>query len=987
MKRLIIGLIGALVLVQGGVVFGAFNRNTDPNLVAYWTLDEGTGTLAADSSPAGGNSGTLKCTATTNPTLPAWVSGIFGGGVQFNGTNNYIDCGTGAALNPTGSFSVSLWANIGAWSSAWNNVMFSKCGENSAGWQLRQYSNTMFCFTTRGTGTEDFPSTVAPSLNQWIHITCVFDMAGGTKTIYFNGVQNAQVTGLTGTRIATTTNPAYIGARNIGSGPVAFFNGILDDVRAYNRALSAAEVTALLVNTSSSKGIPANKAVDVQAVKPLSWTPATAFAGKHKVYLGTDSVAVKNGSASVLVSAAQDANSYQPPSRLAWGTTYYWRVDELSTPPVAGNIWQFTTEPQFYIVGTTLGTATSGAITATASSTAVGWSAKHTVDSNGLTGDMHNTLSTSMWLNDPTKETGPYPYIQYTFDRVYYLDSMLVWNYNAEGEDLNGNGIGNALVQYSTSTDPNNIVWTTLNTFALNPAFGYGSILPTDTLLLGGIPAKYVRITAKSNQGGDLSIGVGLSEVRFYYRLDWARVLAPANNVTGLDPTKVVLGWRPGRDAISNNVNLGTDPNALTKVNSLPSASYSPTGLNFGTKYYWRIDEVNGTTTWPGILWSFTTQEYSYPPIDDMESYTNDVASGKAIFQTWADGYTNPAINGSQVGYGTGTSYVETTIVHSPKQSMPFFYTNTTAAISEATRTFTTGQDWTVSGADTLSPWVQGVPTSYLGLNNGMILMNGSGADISGTADAFHFAYKNLSGDGTIIAKVESVDATDVWSKAGVMIRATLDAGSMEAANVVSGSSGISFQYRPTAAAATTAVTVTGLKAPYWVKLTRTGDVFKAQQSPDGITWTDTTATPSTTIVMGTNVLIGLAVTSHNANLVAGARFSNISINGTAVSAGDLTVVDVGMTTPTPAGNKLDRFYVALEDSAAHRVEYSPDPYAVVAGTWQQWKIPLSAFSSAGVNVHSVKKMTIGVGDKTKPASGATGQLYIDDIMFGHPAQ
>jgi hypothetical protein len=62
------------------------------------------------------------------------------------------------------------------------------------------------------------------------------------------------------------------------------------------------------------------------------------------------------------------------------------------------------------------------------------------------------------------------------------------------------------------------------------------------------------------------------------------------------------------------------------------------------------------------------------------------------------------------------------------------------------------------------------------------------------------------------------------------------------------------------------------------------------------------------------------------------------------------------------------------------------DSLAVGAGTWTQWKIPLSTLTSAGVNADSIKKMVIGVGDTSKPASKATGLIYIDDIGYGRPA-
>jgi hypothetical protein len=80
--------------------------------------------------------------------------------------------------------------------------------------------------------------------------------------------------------------------------------------------------------------------------------------------------------------------------------------------------------------------------------------------------------------------------------------------------------------------------------------------------------------------------------------------------------------------------------------------------------------------------------------------------------------------------------------------------------------------------------------------------------------------------------------------------------------------------------------------------------------------------------------------------------------------------------------------YVAIQDSAGKtRVVRHPDPAAAALATWQEWRIPLNEFTSAGVNMTRVKKMSIGAGDRTAPVKGGAGLLYIDDIGFGHPAQ
>jgi hypothetical protein len=139
-----------------------------------------------------------------------------------------------------------------------------------------------------------------------------------------------------------------------------------------------------------------------------------------------------------------------------------------------------------------------------------------------------------------------------------------------------------------------------------------------------------------------------------------------------------------------------------------------------GGDYYWRIDEVEaGGTVHTGYVWTFTVADYLI--VDNFESYTNTV--GERVFETWIDGigFTQPAPGdpgngtGAAVGHDVwsqGTPYrqiVEIANVHGGNQAMPLYYDNTAAPYySEAERTWTTVQDWTAEGVDTLSLWVRG---------------------------------------------------------------------------------------------------------------------------------------------------------------------------------------------------------------------------------------------------------------------------------------
>ena len=79
--------------------------------------------------------------------------------------------------------------------------------------------------------------------------------------------------------------------------------------------------------------------------------------------------------------------------------------------------------------------------------------------------------------------------------------------------------------------------------------------------------------------------------------------------------------------------------------------------------------------------------------------------------------------------------------------------------------------------------------------------------------------------------------------------------------------------------------------------------------------------------------------------------------------------------------NAAEQLYVAVEDNAGHvKVVNHPDPETVRVGTWQEWNIELTQFSAAGVNLKAVKKMYIGLGNRTSPTVGGTGTIYVDDI-------
>jgi len=487
----------------------------------------------------------------------------------------------------------------------------------------------------------------------------------------------------------------------------------------------------------------------------------------------------------------------------------------------------------------------------------------------------------------------------------------------------------------------------------------------------------------------------------------------PANGSIVDVRTATPLTWSAGDSAAKHDVYLGTDANAVGAADASDAAGiyrrrqnaadYTPEDIAWGQKYYWRVDEINADETITrGKVWTFNMADYLI--VDTFESYTNN--SPDRVFQTWVDGmgYSpddyfpdgHPG-NGSNAAVGNDIwspdspdyngNIMERTNVYSGSQAMPMDYNNIISPYySEAERTWATAQNWTLNDVNTLVLHFRGEPVDFQQIAPDHILMSAAGWDIwhdSGLTrfDEFRFVYKRLTGDGTIIARVDSVVNTNVWAKAGVMMRESLDWASRHASVFVTPGQGVAFQRRLTNNAAGVSINQTGVQAPLWVKLTRTGDLLTAQHSADGKTWVDVTSASgpsSDTVILGPTVYIGLALTSHSAGVATTAEFSGIATTGSV--SGQWQVADIGVDHP---GNSPDSLYVAVQDSANRTaVVTHTDENAVLQSTWQRWTIDLALLKSAGVNLKAVKKMFIGVGDRKNPQPDGSGVIYLDDIRL-----
>ncbi|MCK4913959.1 MAG: hypothetical protein KAS69_05120 [Planctomycetes bacterium] len=164
-----------------------------------------------------------------------------------------------------------------------------------------------------------------------------------------------------------------------------------------------------------------------------------------------------------------------------------------------------------------------------------------------------------------------------------------------------------------------------------------------------------------------------------------------------------------------------------------------------------------------------------------------------------------------------------------------------------------------------------------LDVSGGIYTVTGAGCDFWGNYDEGHYAYRRLSGDCQITARVVSMTNTDYWAKAGVMIRESryVDSKCVLMA-MTPDSKNATFQWRSTTGGDTTASTQYSLSLPYWVRLVRVGDTFKAYRSSNGTSWTQQGSTQ--TISMSEDIYIGLAVTSHSVGNLCTAVFGNVDI-------------------------------------------------------------------------------------------------------------
>jgi hypothetical protein len=699
------------------------------DLVAWWALDDGSGTIAKDSAghPSGPHDGTLQ-------NGPQWQSGdvmVGVGALEFDGVDDRIVVesfdveGSGitiaawikppdlAAMNDPRMVSKAQGGGTG--DHYWAMVL-SGTGEDNLEFRLRTDSGG----ATRRTSPEG--NDMQP--DEWAHVAVTWDADDPVMRLYKNG-EEIDSTSKAGTAVGVGPGVRIgVGNQSVSAGADSMdrpFPGILDEVRVYERGLSAEDIGELFVwqgtpvpSTMARNPDPPDGTLIEETWVNLGWT-AGDFAASHDVYLGDDLSAVENATRGseefrgnqTLTFYVAGFPGYAYPEGLTAGTTYYWRIDEVNeadpNSPWKGNVWSFSIPPK---------------------------TAYNPDPANGaeFVGPDNITLS---WT----------PGFGAKLHTVYLGD-----DYDEVNNAIAGVPSGSA------SYEP------------------------------GPLEREKVYYWRVDESDG---LGTYKGDIWAFTTPGAACVPQPANGAVDVEHT-TILTWTPAETADSHNVYFGTDRDAVESATTdspeykgnraLGSESYDPGQLVWETSYHWRVDAVYGANTVKGLVWSFTTADFLV--VDNFENYTDDDTAGQAIWQTWIDGLDVPD-NGAQVGY-LFPPYCEQTIVHGGSQSMPLLYVNEADVMnSEVSLTLTSPRDWTAQDVGELSLWFRGDSVNaadplYVAISNAA---GGSGVVAHSEVDAAHAVTWNqwviplhsFADQGINLANVDKI-AIGLGSKGGTPV-------------------------------------------------------------------------------------------------------------------------------------------------------------------------------------------------------------------------
>ena len=365
---------------------------------------------------------------------------------------------------------------------------------------------------------------------------------------------------------------------------------------------------------------------------------------------------------------------------------------------------------------------------------------------------------------------------------------------------------------------------------------------------------------------------------------------------TRYDLCRVVLQWEV---ALGKNFSIDVSDDAITwttlatKTNNVSFSNYISLQ---GSGRYVRMYGTARGTSYGYSLYSFDV--FGTPSAGDCPVpgglSTSDIYESNATIHWQANGKANFNVQYKAVtsaNWTIATSDTNLLVINNLACGADYLYKVQTACSATDTSAYSATASFSeLTCGSNCNP----LPTRWSTLDIGntsipgsacynpdVFTLKGSGNDIGSTADAFRFAFKTVVGDGEFNARVLTMDQSNASNKCGIMIRESLSSGSKFAFIGLTSSSGAFFENRAaTDGNSSAASSATGIAPAYWIKLIKSGGVYSASISPDGINWLPLGSPVDAGFGNGVPVYAGLAITSHNNTILSLATVDNYSFTG-----------------------------------------------------------------------------------------------------------
>ena len=776
------------------------------SLRAWWKLDETSGTNADDTTGRV-QDGTVSGAA--------WASGISGNALNFDGVDDGVLIGTAAAVTGSGDLSLAAWVKVDSGSPLGTVIQQREAGAtgHQGEYMLNVNANGTVNFFIYGTSTYQFDLTTAATINdgEWHHLTAL--RSGTTGKIYIDGVEAANGSG---TIQALQSRAVSIGYDHRDSNKR--FDGLIDDVRIYERALSAVEIDGLH---------------DV-----LVPNRAPAFT--------TDPVVKAAASEDAAYTGSLAANANDPD----FG-------DALSFSKVSGPSW--------------LSVASNGALSGTPGNANVGANSfsVRVTDSAGLSDDATLSITVTNTNDAPVFAADPMNGGSAT------EDSAFSGSLSGTASDVDA---GDTLSYSKVSGPP----WLSVaSNGALSGTPGNSDVGPSSFTIRvtdsGGLSDDAVWNVTVINVNDapvfsvDPIAGSSATEDQAYS----ASLAGSANDIDAGDtltyskvdgPPWLSVAANGALSGLPNNGDVGANSFTVRVTDGSGASDDSVLNIsvaNVNDAPVFTIDPITRETGTEEVAYTGTSLAGTAVDADAGDAITYSKVAGPA----WLNIASNGALSGTPPA-GSGGSNVFTVHV-----------TDASNVHDEATLTID------IIGASLPLPWDEtqiGSGTAAGSCEHSGDVYSVSGAGGLGTGflssrnDAFHFVWQPISGDGEIIARVNSLQDTGNSSRVGVMIRDTLASNSRHVFMGLTGDNDYRWVRRTSMNGNTsTTSSGSGTVPDTWVRLTRVGNTITAYKSSDGTAWTQV---GSLSASFPPNCYVGLVVASGTSNELNTSQFSNVRV-------------------------------------------------------------------------------------------------------------